>query len=136
MPGNRKRMRIVVASVNGLVWSYLNDVLGQIGITSPTIELLTDGIPTIWNILCALLVSSAVHKLGRRFLFLTSCTGMFLLRGVDCMRAAVPAYQMDAAAHGMIAQITSKTTTEGKNVGAYEMKENDDEQGPPDWSHV
>ncbi|KZP15424.1 hypothetical protein FIBSPDRAFT_867167 [Athelia psychrophila] len=82
MPGNRKRMRIVVAlaffsqwSGNGLVWYYLNDALDHIGFTSPTIQLLTDGM------------------LRRRFLFLTSCTGMFTLRGADCMHAAVPAHQ-------------------------------------------
>jgi len=112
-PGNRKRMRIIVAlaffsqwSGNGLVSYYLNAVLDQIGITSPTIQLLINGILAIWNLGWALLASSLVDKLGRRFLFLTSCAGMFIffLAQTICIQQ-YQAHAKPAAAHGMIAFI-------------------------------
>ncbi|KAF7964943.1 hypothetical protein HWV62_1464 [Athelia sp. TMB] len=112
-PGNRRRMRIIVAlaffsqwSGNGLVSYYLNEVLTQIGITSATIQLLINGILSIWNLFWALLASSLVDKLGRRFLFLTSCVGMFsfFLAQTICIQQ-YQAYGSPAAAHGMIAFI-------------------------------
>ena len=49
-PGNRKRIRIIIAiaffsqwSGNGLVSYYLNKVFDAIGITDPTIQLLING---------------------------------------------------------------------------------------------
>ncbi|KZP23027.1 hexose transporter [Athelia psychrophila] len=112
-PGNRKRMRIIVAlaffsqwSGNGLVSYYLNQVLDQIGITSSTIQLLINGILAIWNLFWALLASSLVNRLGRRFLFLTSAIGMFVffLAQTICIQQ-YQAHGKDAAAHGMIAFI-------------------------------
>ncbi|KAF5343419.1 hypothetical protein D9758_011830 [Tetrapyrgos nigripes] len=82
-PGNRKRMRIIVAiaffsqwSGNGLASYYLNKILDQIGIHDPTIQLLINGILSIWNLFWALLAAGLVNKLGRRLLFISSCIGM------------------------------------------------------------
>ncbi|CAK5274903.1 unnamed protein product [Mycena citricolor] len=84
-PGNRKRVRIIVAiaffsqwSGNGLVSYYLTKVLDTVGITDPTIQLLINGVLQIWNLGCALSASWAVERLGRRLMFLTSVLGMLL----------------------------------------------------------
>ncbi|KAF9269876.1 general substrate transporter [Marasmius fiardii PR-910] len=82
--GNLKRLRIIVAiaffsqwSGNGLPSYYLNKILDQIGIHDATIQLLINGILSIWNLFWALLASALVERLGRRLLFLTSAIGMF-----------------------------------------------------------
>ncbi|KAF7291133.1 Lactose permease [Mycena indigotica] len=82
-PGNRKRVRIIVAiaffsqwSGNGLVSYYLNKVLDQMSITNPTTQLLINGILSIWNLGWALAASSMVERFGRRLLFLTSAVLM------------------------------------------------------------
>ncbi|KAG6863537.1 hypothetical protein C0991_005222, partial [Blastosporella zonata] len=84
-PGNRRRMRIIVAlaffsqwSGNGLVSYYLNKVFDGIGITNPTTQLLINGILQIWNMGWALLAAALVDKIGRRVLFLTSTVGMII----------------------------------------------------------
>ncbi|KAJ7610384.1 general substrate transporter [Roridomyces roridus] len=84
-PGNRKRVRIIVAiaffsqwSGNGLVSYYLNKVLSQMGITDPTDQLLINGILNIWNLAWALIASTMVERFGRRLLFLTSAGLMAL----------------------------------------------------------
>ncbi|KAJ7794918.1 hexose transporter [Mycena olivaceomarginata] len=78
-PGNRKRVRIIVAiavfsqwSANGLVSYYLNKVLTSIGVTDPIIQLLISGVLQIWNLIWALAASSMVERFGRRNLFMTS----------------------------------------------------------------
>ncbi|KAK7017664.1 lactose permease [Favolaschia claudopus] len=84
-PGNRKRVRIIIAiaffsqwSGNGLVSYYLNKVLSAMGIVDPTTQLLINGILNIWNLGWALLASSMVERFGRRVLFLTSAGLMAL----------------------------------------------------------
>jgi len=84
-PGNRRRMRIIIAiaffsqwSANGLASYYLKKILDNIGIVNPTHQLLINGILQIWNLAWALLASSLVNKLSRRLLFLSSCIGMFI----------------------------------------------------------
>ena len=83
--GNRKRIRIIVAlafftewSGNGLVSYYLNKVFDAIGITDPNTQLLINGILQIWNLVIAVTTSFLVERLGRRFLFLSSCAGMLV----------------------------------------------------------
>ncbi|KII86878.1 hypothetical protein PLICRDRAFT_55774 [Plicaturopsis crispa FD-325 SS-3] len=110
-PGNRRRMRIIVAlaffsqwSGNGLVSYYLNKVFDSIGITDSTIQLLINAILQIWNLFWALLASSLVDRVGRRVLFLTSCVGMlvaFLLQTVCSAQFAI--HGSEAAAHAVIA---------------------------------
>ncbi|KAF9499272.1 hexose transporter [Pleurotus eryngii] len=112
-PGNRKRMRIILAlaffsqwSGNGLVSYYLNRVFDAIGITDPTIQLLINGILQIWNLIWALLASSLVDRIGRRILFLTSAGGMlifFVMQTVCSAQFAI--HGSDAAAHAVIAFI-------------------------------
>ncbi|KAG6839926.1 hypothetical protein C0991_010315 [Blastosporella zonata] len=95
-PGNRRRMRIIVAlaffsqwSGNGLVSYYLNKVFDGIGITNPTTQLLINGILQIWNMLWALLAASLVDKIGRRVLFLTSAVGMLVFYTLQTAMSAV-----------------------------------------------
>lgn len=83
-PGNRKRMRIIIAlgafpewSGNGLVSYYFAKVLNRIGIVDPTTQLLINGILQFWNLFWAVLAAFLVNKLGRRFLFLCSTMMMF-----------------------------------------------------------
>ncbi|KAL0959684.1 hypothetical protein HGRIS_011382 [Hohenbuehelia grisea] len=112
-PGNRKRMRIIIAlaffsqwSGNGLVSYYLNKVFDSIGITDPTIQLLINGILQIWNLGWALLASSFVDRLGRRLLFMTSSAGMLLFFIMQTVCSAqFAAHGSDAAAHAVIAFI-------------------------------
>ena len=84
-PGNRKRMRIIIAlaffsqwSGNGLLSYYLSKVLNQIGITNSNTQLIINGCIQIWSFIGALYASYAVNRLGRRFLFLTSAGLMTL----------------------------------------------------------
>ncbi|CAL1699477.1 unnamed protein product [Somion occarium] len=112
-PGNRRRMVIIVAiaffsqwSGNGLVSYYLKDVLDNIGITNSTIQLLINGILAIWNLFWAVLASFFVERLGRRFLFITSASGMLLFFIFQTVCSAQYAlHKTDAAAHAVIAFI-------------------------------
>ena len=112
-PGNRKRMRIIIAiaffsqwSGNGLVSYYLNKVFDTIGITDPTIQLLINGILQIWNLAWALYASSLVEKLGRRLLFMTSIAGMLIFFSMQTACSAVYANTGNKqAAHAVIASI-------------------------------
>ena len=69
-PGNRKRVRIIVAiaffsqwSGNGLVSYYLNKVFDAIGITDPTTQLLINGLLQIMNLIVAVTSSFLQHLL-------------------------------------------------------------------------
>ncbi|KAJ8518835.1 hypothetical protein ONZ45_g4155 [Pleurotus djamor] len=112
-PGNRKRMRIIIAlaffsqwSGNGLVSYYLNRVFNTIGITDPTIQLLINGILQIWNMGWALLAAALVDRIGRRVLFLTSAVGMTIFFTLQTVCSAQFALRgSDAAAHAVIAFI-------------------------------
>ncbi|KAG2127492.1 general substrate transporter [Suillus clintonianus] len=82
-PGNRKRVRIVVAlavfsqwSGNGLVNFYLNKVFIAIGITDQLTQLLFGGILTTYNFVVSVIAGIYCDRVGRRPLFLTSCAGM------------------------------------------------------------
>ncbi|KAF7291135.1 MFS domain-containing protein [Mycena indigotica] len=112
-PGNRKRVRIIVAiaffsqwSGNGLVSYYTNKVLDQMGITDPTTQLLINGILSIWSLICALTASSMVDRFGRRPLFLTSISLMtlFLTLQTVCFGRFRVAGDIHAA-HGALAFI-------------------------------
>ncbi|KAI5122108.1 hypothetical protein M0805_002230 [Coniferiporia weirii] len=110
-PGNRKRVRIIVAiaffsqwSGNGLVSYYLNRVFDAIGIVDPTTQLLINGILQIWNLFVAVTASFLVERVGRRLLFLTSCCGMivFWTGQTICFKLSENSL---GAAHGTIAFI-------------------------------
>ncbi|KIJ36372.1 hypothetical protein M422DRAFT_76265 [Sphaerobolus stellatus SS14] len=112
-PGNRRRLRIIVAlaffsqwSGNGLVSYYLHAVFDSIGITNTTIQLLINGILQIWNLFWALGASFLCDRAGRRKLFMTSCIGMtlfFIMQTVCSARFAITG--SEAAAHAVIAFI-------------------------------
>jgi sugar porter (SP) family MFS transporter len=112
-PGNRKRMRIIIAlaffsqwSGNGLVSYYLNQVFNGIGITDPTIQLLINGILQIWNLAWALAASALVDKIGRRILFLTSAGGMIIFFTLQTACSGVyENTKSPGAAHAVIAFI-------------------------------
>jgi MFS family permease len=112
-PGNRKRMRIIVAlaffsqwSGNGLVSYYLTKVFVQIGITNSSTQLLINGILQIWNFGWAVFAAFMVNKLGRRFLFLLSASLMtlFYMAQAICF-AEYAEHGHPAAGHAVIAFI-------------------------------
>lgn len=84
-PGNRKRVRIIVAiaffsqwSGNGLVSYYLNKIFDAINITNPTTQLLINGLLQIMNLIVAASASFLIDRVGRRTLFMTSCILMIV----------------------------------------------------------
>jgi len=84
-PGNRKRLRIIIAiaifsqcSGNGMVSYYLSKMLDTVGITDPAIQLIINGSLQIWNLFWALLASSLAERLNRRLMFISSACGMLM----------------------------------------------------------
>lgn len=112
-PGNRKRMRIIIAlaifsqwSGNGLLSYYLSKVLNEIGITSSSTQLLINGVLQIWSFIFALYGSYTVNRLGRRLLFLGSAGLMTLFYMAQAICFAEYAKHGTAAAgHAVIAFI-------------------------------
>lgn len=89
-PGNRRRMRIIVAiaffsqwSGNGLTSYYLNQVFDAIGITNATIQLLINGILQIYNFAICVIASLICDKAGRRKLFLIATAGMLVFWTIE-----------------------------------------------------
>jgi len=84
-PGNRRRLRIIVAiaffsqwSGNGIASYYLNVVLGEIGIgvtNKAQVQYFNLGL-SIYNFMIATTASLFVERIGRRPLFLISTAGM------------------------------------------------------------
>ncbi|PPR00155.1 hypothetical protein CVT24_005056 [Panaeolus cyanescens] len=112
-PGNRRRMRIIVAlaffsqwSGNGLVSYYLNKVFIAIGITDPDTQLLINGFLNIFNFIVAIIAGFLCDKVGRRPLFLISCGGMFMFWTLQTICFALYAQNGDLnAGHTVIAMI-------------------------------
>ncbi|KAI0684104.1 general substrate transporter [Cytidiella melzeri] len=82
-PGNRKRMRIIIAlaifsqwSGNGLVSYYINLILEGVGITSTNTKAAINGGLQVWNLIAAMTGAMLIDKLGRRTLFIISNVGM------------------------------------------------------------
>ncbi|EKM58308.1 uncharacterized protein PHACADRAFT_252522 [Phanerochaete carnosa HHB-10118-sp] len=82
-PGNRKRMRIIVAlavfsqwSGNGLVSYYINLILEGVGFTQPSTKAAINGGLQIWNLAAAMTGAFLIDRLGRRTLFIISNVGM------------------------------------------------------------
>lgn len=112
-PGNRRRLRIFVAlaffsqwSGNGLVSYYLSEVFTTVGITDPSLQLLINGLLQIWNLLISVGAAFLVDRLGRRFLFISSCAGMLVFFTMQTICSAMFAETGSvAAAHAVIASI-------------------------------
>ncbi|KZS92517.1 general substrate transporter [Sistotremastrum niveocremeum HHB9708] len=84
-PGNRKRMRIVIAialfsqwSGNGLVSYYINLVLEGVGVDNAGTRSQINGALQIFNFIVAINASLLVERVGRRKLFLASNIGMLI----------------------------------------------------------
>ncbi|KXN84749.1 Lactose permease [Leucoagaricus sp. SymC.cos] len=84
-PGNRKRMRIIIAiamfsqwSGNGLVSYYINLVLEGVGVTRTETKAAINGGLQIFNFLVAVSAAMLVDWVGRRALFIVSNTGMLI----------------------------------------------------------
>ncbi|EIN07439.1 general substrate transporter [Punctularia strigosozonata HHB-11173 SS5] len=112
-PGNRRRMRIIIAiaffsqwSANGLASYYLGKILDSIGIKDATIQLLINGILQIWNLFWAVLAAFLADRAGRRLLFLSSAVGMlvFFTSQTVCF-AEFSLHGTKSAAHANIAFI-------------------------------
>jgi len=112
-PGNRRRMRIIIAlaffsqwSGNGLVSYYLSKVLDSIGVTDPGTQNLINGILQIYNFLVAVTAGLLCDRVGRRTLFLASNIGMlafFTMQTITSARYAQTGSH--AAANGVLASI-------------------------------
>ncbi|KAJ3913875.1 hypothetical protein F5877DRAFT_92996 [Lentinula edodes] len=88
-PGNRKRMRIIIAiaifsqwSGNGLVSYYINLVLEGVGITSTETKAAINGGLQIFNLLVGLSSAMLIDLIGRRTLFIVSNSGMLIAFGL------------------------------------------------------
>ncbi|KIM63741.1 hypothetical protein SCLCIDRAFT_1213888 [Scleroderma citrinum Foug A] len=109
-PGNRKRMRIIVALAFFYQWSgtgpvtfYLYKVLNEIGITKSSTQLLLNGLLQVWNLFWAVLAAVLVNRLGRRFLFLASAGLMMLFYAAQtiCL-AQYSEHGIPAAGHAFV----------------------------------
>ncbi|KIJ60059.1 hypothetical protein HYDPIDRAFT_32632 [Hydnomerulius pinastri MD-312] len=116
-PGNRKRMRIIIAlaffsqwSGNGLVSYYLNKVFTAIGITDPTTQLLINGLLNIFNFIVAIGAGFCCDRAGRRPLFLTSCVGMIVFWTAQTICFSIDQQTgSTAAGHAVISSSTAFT---------------------------
>ncbi|TBU24694.1 general substrate transporter [Dichomitus squalens] len=112
-PGNRRRMRIIIAlaffsqwSGNGLISYYLSRVFDTIGITSSVIQLLINAILQMWSFFWASFGAFTVERFGRRALFLSSVAGMTLFFTLQTVCSSIYAQRGSvAASHTVIAMI-------------------------------
>ncbi|EMD33849.1 hypothetical protein CERSUDRAFT_117379 [Gelatoporia subvermispora B] len=112
-PGNRRRLRIIVAiaffsqwSGNGLVSYYLNQVFDTIGITNKVEQLLISAFLAIWSVFVAVTGGLLCDRAGRRPLFLISTTGMLLFFTLQTTCTGVYAlHQNKAAGNAVVAFI-------------------------------
>ncbi|KAI1783134.1 general substrate transporter, partial [Ganoderma leucocontextum] len=90
-PGNRRRLRIMIAIAFSSQWSgnnlmcvpissayHMNKIFTAIGITDPNTQLLLNGILNIYNFIIAIIAGLLCDKIGRRPLFIASTIGMFV----------------------------------------------------------
>ncbi|KXN86243.1 Lactose permease [Leucoagaricus sp. SymC.cos] len=112
-PGNRRRMRIMIAlaffsqwSGNGLISYYLSKVFHAIGITDKTTQLLINGILNIFNLFVAIITGFLCDHVGWRKLFLISTVGMVVFWTLQTICFALNSrYGNQQAAHAFIAFI-------------------------------
>ncbi|KAK3698996.1 hypothetical protein LTR37_016687 [Vermiconidia calcicola] len=84
-PANRKRTFITIFLGVFTQWAgqnvagyYLPPVLSTIGITTVTQQTLINGFLQVWNLICSFTGAFNVDRVGRRFLFLASTSGMLI----------------------------------------------------------
>ena len=109
-PGNRKRMRIIIAiafftqwSGNGLLSYYLSKVLDEVGVTDANTQLIINGCIQIWSFIAGLCASYTVNRFGRRFLCLTfvGLMTLFYMAQTICL-AEYAKHETAAAAYAVI----------------------------------
>ncbi|KAJ6619758.1 hypothetical protein B0H10DRAFT_1145983 [Mycena sp. CBHHK59/15] len=95
-PGNRKRMRIIIAiaifsqwSGNGLVSYYINLVLEGVGISGTRTKATINAGLQVFNLFVAVGASFLVDYMGRRTLFIISNSGMLLSFGLWTVTEAI-----------------------------------------------
>jgi len=95
-PGNRRRMRIIIAigffsqwSGNGLISYYLTLILDNVGIVETWQQTLFNGCLQIYNIIIAITASLFTEKAGRRPMWLVSTAGMCMAYLFITVTAAV-----------------------------------------------
>ncbi|THG97857.1 hypothetical protein EW026_g4236 [Hermanssonia centrifuga] len=112
-PGNRRRLRIMIAiaffsqwSGNNLISYYMNKTLTAIGVVDPTTQLLINGILNIFNFVIATTAGLLCDRIGRRPLFIASTIGMFVFWTLQTVCFALYSVHGNiAAAHTFIAMI-------------------------------
>lgn len=65
-------------SGNGIITYYLTLILSSVGITSSFDQTLINGVLQIFNLFAAIFGAMLVDRVGRRPLWIVSCTGMLL----------------------------------------------------------
>ncbi|TBU44547.1 general substrate transporter [Dichomitus squalens] len=118
-PGNRRRLRIMIAiaffsqwSGNNLISYYMNKIFISIGITDPNTQLLINGCLNIYNFIIAIVAGLLCDKIGRRPLFIASTIGMFVFWVLQTVCFALYSETGNiAAAHTFIAMIFSKSSS-------------------------
>ncbi|WRT66015.1 uncharacterized protein IL334_002966 [Kwoniella shivajii] len=112
-PGNRRRMRVIIAiaffsqwSGNGIVSYYLNLALNGIGIRSAGQQTLINGILQVWNLGTAYLGALVVDKAGRRPLWLISVGGM------------IASYTLWTICNGIYAKSATNLDADGNPINA------------------
>ncbi|KAI0744334.1 general substrate transporter [Daedaleopsis nitida] len=118
-PGNRRRLRIMIAiaffsqwSGNNLIAYYMNKIFDAIGITDPTTQLLINGVLNIFNFIIAIIAGLLCDKVGRRPLFIASTIGMFVFWVLQTVCFAIYSETGNiVAAHTFIAMILWYTNT-------------------------
>jgi len=98
-------------SGNGLLSYYLSKVLDGVGITETRSQLLINGFLNIANFLCAITAALLCEKIGRRRLFIASCSLMLLFWSMLTLGIALYAQNEDKrAAYAVVAFIFLFTT--------------------------
>ncbi|KAG7528002.1 hypothetical protein FFLO_06457 [Filobasidium floriforme] len=103
--GNKHRLFILIFTGvlaqwvgNGIITNYLPFILVSVGITSPADQTLFNGGLQIWNWIAATGSALACERLGRRFLWLVSATGMLCCFVIITACSAVYAQRGDTGA--------------------------------------
>jgi len=84
-PGNRKRLFVSLTlgmfsqwGGNGVASYYLTPILISVGVTDADKQLVITGCLQVWNLVCATGAAACIKRLGKRTLFLSSASIMFV----------------------------------------------------------
>ncbi|KAK6199617.1 general substrate transporter [Scheffersomyces amazonensis] len=115
IPSFRKRLFLtsftaflMQLSGNGLVSYYLNKVLDSIGITGTKRQLEINGCLNVYNIVISWAAASVCYRFKRRFMFLTSISGMLVTYIIWTVLSAINQkrnFEQTSLANGVLAMI-------------------------------